>query len=61
MKQIYEAITPTPININDICKKTGKNISQITHILTILELEEYIEQLPGNEFIVKEDKYVHKT
>ena len=53
-KQIYELISKTPIHINDICKKTGKNIQEISQILTMLELEELIVQLPGNEFKVKE-------
>lgn len=52
---IYKAIQPKTIHINDICKILNQDISQITPILTMLELEEYIEQLPGNQFKVKED------
>lgn len=54
-ESIYKVIQPKPIHINDICKISNQDISQITPILTMLELEEYIEQLPGNQFKVKED------
>ena len=54
-EEIYKIIQPKPIQINDICRTLKKDISQITPILTMMELEEYIEQLPGNQFKVKED------
>ncbi len=54
LKRVYEIILETPININNICKITKKGISEITPILTMLEIEGYIEQLPGNEFKIKE-------
>lgn len=54
-EQIYNLISNNPIHINDICKISNQTISQITPILTMLELEEFIEQLPGNQFKVKEN------
>lgn len=54
-EEIYKIVQPKPIHINDICKTLNKDIAQISPILTMMELEEYIEQLPGNQFKVKED------
>lgn len=54
-KEIYDQIAIKPAHINDICKASKKTIQEITPILTMLELEELIEQLPGNKFKIKED------
>ncbi len=48
---VYKYITEKPINIDQICKKTKLEISKVNYILTMLELEGYIEQLPGKNFI----------
>ena len=48
---IYKYITEKPINIDEICKKTKMEISKVNYILTMLELEGYIEQLPGKFFV----------
>lgn len=48
---IYKILSDIPTNINDICKKTKINISEVNYILTMLELEEHIKQLPGKNFI----------
>ncbi|MCL2355426.1 MAG: hypothetical protein FWC68_06190 [Oscillospiraceae bacterium] len=39
-----------PKHINEICREVQKDISLITGVLTMLELEGLIEQLPGNTF-----------
>ncbi len=52
---IYKTIEQGTKHINDICKKEGKNISQIMPILTMLELQGYIEQIKQNEFKIKEE------
>lgn len=52
---IYKIISEGPIHINDICKKENKNISQISPILTMLELQGYIEQITSNQFKIKEE------
>lgn len=54
---IYNYITDKPINIDEICKRTKLDISKINYILTMLELEGYIVQLPG-KFFVKGEMYV---
>lgn len=50
-KTVYKYITEKPINIDELCKKTKMEISSVNYILTMLELEGYIEQLPGKNFI----------
>lgn len=52
-EEIYNLITKNPIHINDICKISKKSIKEVTTILTMLEIEEYIEQIPGNRFKIK--------
>lgn len=48
---VYKYITENPINIDEICKKTKLEISKVNYILTMLELEGHIEQLPGKFFV----------
>lgn len=52
--QVYKYISKNPINIDEICKKTKMEISSVNYILTMLELEGYIEQLPGKNFVKEE-------
>ena len=53
-KTIYENIGQTPININELYRNLKiKNISYLNQILYIMELDNYIERLPGNNYIRK--------
>lgn len=54
-EMVYNIIKEKQVHINDICKISKKDISQITPILTMLEIEGYIEQLVGNQFKIKEN------
>jgi DNA processing protein len=49
-KIVYSCISFEPIYIDDICRKTNKNISEIQLILTKLEFKGIIEQLPNKYF-----------
>ena len=49
-KAVYETLTRVPINVNEICKRTGKNIIEVNTTLTMLELEGLIKQVGANEF-----------
>ena len=49
-KSIFENISKEPINSDEISKKTKESISKINTILTMLELEGFIESLPGNYY-----------
>ena len=51
-RNIYKCLGREPIHINIICQKTKMNITEINVGLTILELEGYINRLPGNNFVV---------
>lgn len=50
-KEVYEVITNMPINVNEICRKSNKNIGEVNVILTMLELQGVIKQVGVNEFI----------
>lgn len=50
-EKVYKSITKEPISIDEICKKTKLEISEVNYKLTMLELEGYIEKLPGNFFV----------
>lgn len=52
-KMIYDNLGLEPLHIDVLCAKTNMSITQIQHIVTILELDGYIEQLPGKRFIKK--------
>ena len=53
-RKIYNSIKQEALNADEISKKTGENIANVNTILTMLELEGYIESLPGNNFKAKE-------
>ncbi len=53
-EEIYNIIKENPIHINDICRKTKKNTKEVAQALTILELEDLIEQMVGNKYKIKE-------
>lgn len=50
-KPVYKYISNKPINIDELCKKTKLEISTVNYILTMLELEGFVEQLPGKNFV----------
>ncbi len=47
-KKVYEEIKIKDINADEISKKINMNIAQVNAIITMLELEGYIESRPGN-------------
>lgn len=53
-RKIYEKIIKEPTNADEIRKKVNLSISEINTILTMLELEGFIESIPGNYFKRKE-------
>ena len=52
-KEMYSILSWKPQHINTIAKKLQSNISEISYKLMMMELDEYIEQLPGNFYIRK--------
>ncbi len=53
-KKIYRLLKNEVLNADEISRKTKTNIIEINTQLTMLELEGYIENLPGNYFKAKE-------
>ena len=51
---VYEEIKLEPINVDEIRRIIKKPINEINTILTMLELEGFIESMPGNCFRRKE-------
>lgn len=51
-KKIYKLIEDVPININELYRKLPtKDISYLNQILYMMILEDYIKELPGNNYI----------
>lgn len=50
-KEVYKTLTRIPINVNEICKRTKKNIIEVNTTLTMLELQGLVKQVGANEFI----------
>lgn len=50
-KEIYEVIKKGTHQINAICKKINQNPSKIMSILTIMEIDGYVQSITGQEFI----------
>lgn len=48
---VYDVLSKIPINTNEICKRTGKNIIEVNTTLTMLELERLVKQVGANEFV----------
>lgn len=50
-KEIYSVLGYTPLNINNIVKKTNKSIEEVNQKLGLMEIYGYIKRLPGNEYV----------
>lgn len=53
-KEIYEILKEGPQTIHSLITKSGKNISELNGRLTMMELEEIIIKLPGEEYKIIE-------
>lgn len=49
-KNLYNLITEKPIEINELAKRSKLDISELNQKITMMEIEGYIESLPGNEY-----------
>ena len=50
---IYRILDSNPQHINDIVKKVKSNIREVSYKLTMMQLEDYVIELPGKYFIRK--------
>ena len=48
--EIYKTLESGPMHINEICKKTDKSIQMVLSDLTMLEMQGFIEILPGEYY-----------
>ncbi len=53
--QIYRVISNEPMHINEIARTLNKSIQEISPIITMMELEEYVYQPQINYFARKEE------
>lgn len=54
--EIYQLITETPISLNEIYHKSGKNIAEINNILLMLELDEFVKKVAGGYVCILDKK-----
>lgn len=52
-RKIYKEIEKQELTAEEISKKVKMSISEVNTILTMMELEDYIQSLPGNYFKIK--------
>ena len=50
-REVYELIGELPISANEIAKMTNKNIGKVAESLCMLEIEELIKQVAGNQYV----------
>ncbi len=55
-KEIYQLLEQKVGNVNEISRILSRNIADINSVITMMELEGYIEKLPANQFKIKEEK-----
>lgn len=51
---IYEILEKGPMHINEIAKKQKLSISELNSIMTMMEIEGYIQRLASNLYKRKE-------
>lgn len=55
LKDVYNCILKIPKDINTIARELNRNINEINYKIMMLELDDKIQELPGQRFIVKEE------
>ena len=53
IEQVYNLFGDEPLHPDEICAATGLPLSKVIAVLMQLELEEYIEQTEGKNYILK--------
>ena len=53
-QEIYQSLKKQPLHINQLIQKTKKSASEVQFIITMLELDGRLEELPGGYYKVKE-------
>jgi len=50
-KEVFESLSTTPIHIDTLCHKIKLPIATVASSLTMLQLEELVERLPGEQYV----------
>lgn len=50
-KEVYENLCALPQTVDEIAKRVNKKISEINEILFMLEVDGFVESLPGDKYI----------
>ena len=53
MEKVYKCIKNEPANINQSVRKTKMSIQDISYKIMLLQLENLIEELPGQVYRIK--------
>ena len=53
LEKVYKCIKNEPVNINQIVRKTKMTVQDISYKIMLLELENLIEELPGQVYRIK--------
>jgi len=53
LEKVYKCIKNEPANINQIVRKTKMSIQDISYKIMLLQLENLIEELPGQVYRIK--------
>ena len=53
LEKVYKCIKNEPVNINQIVRKTKMSIQDISYKIMLLQLENLIEELPGQVYRIK--------
>ena len=53
--EIYELVKEREMSKDEIARKLNKNISEVNSILTMMEIEGYVEQIAGNAFKLRKN------
>ena len=53
LEKVYKYIEKEPININEIIRKTKMSVQDVSYKLMLLQLENLIEELPGQVYKIK--------
>ena len=53
LEKVYKCIKNEPVSINQIVRKTKMTVQDISYKIMLLELENLIEELPGQVYRIK--------
>lgn len=55
-KQVYDVLSSAPLSFNTLCNRTGMSVSDMATTLTMLELSQQAQRLPGDRYVLRVPK-----